>query len=160
MDINLGLKVSLQTPALLTSEPPSPIILPLTAFIQNENQYPITIVKWNTPLDPNAGSLGIFHICDTTSGETLAADTIEISRKLPASQDDLVQIDGGQTIQYQHDLTGWNFQKDHEYSIRAQGTWHSLWNCPLADVTASQTQTLTGDKRGQFRSEFVGFMVK
>ncbi|KAJ5715876.1 uncharacterized protein N7483_013057 [Penicillium malachiteum] len=160
MDISFGLKISLETPILLTSNPQSPIVLPLTVFIQNENQYPVTIVKWNTPLDPIAGSLDIFHICDTTSGETLAADTIKISRKLPASHNDLVQIDGGQTIQCQHDLTGLNFQKDHEYSIRAQGTWHAVWKCPLADVTASQIQTLTGDKRGEFQSEFAVFTVK
>ncbi|KAJ6024821.1 hypothetical protein N7540_005618 [Penicillium herquei] len=160
MDISFGLKVSLETPILFTLEPQSPIIFPLKVYIQNENQYPVTIVKWNTPLDPIAGSLGIFHICDTSSGETLAADIIKISRKLPASQNDFVQIDGGQIIQCQHDLTGLNFQKDHEYSFRAQGTWHAVLECPLADITASQIQTLTGHKRGEFQSEFAFFTVK
>lgn len=104
-------------------------------------------------MDNRAGLLGIFEVCDTSTGQTLPLDAIKISRKLPPSPEDLIEISPEGTLERIVDLPKQRFRKGHEYSIRAQGLWHAIWEEPMVNVTASQLQDLTGAARGEFSSE-------
>lgn len=158
MSTTSNLQVSLATPTLsFTTDPP---ILQITASVHNTAEIPVTILKWNTPLDPRAGILGIFEFRDTESGEILSTDTIKISRKLPVSADDLIEINALESVEAHHTLTGLEVHKGRGYSVRARGIWHAVWANPVVDVTASQRQNLTGADSGEFLSEFVTFQVK
>ncbi|KAJ5129103.1 hypothetical protein N7448_002812 [Penicillium atrosanguineum] len=149
-----GLQVNLASQQLAT-EALSPSTVPITVSIYNPAESPITILKWNSPIDARAGVLGVFDVCDTGSGESIPLDIIKISRKLPPSLDDLVEISGGKTVHFTVDLPGVYFQKGHEYSVYAAGTWHAVWEKPRSDVTASQLTDLGSANRGEFHSNVV-----
>jgi hypothetical protein len=137
---------------LLATETPSASVVPIAVSIHNPAESPVTVLKWNSPLDTRAGVLGVFVACDTGNGVPLPLDIIKISRKLPPSLDDLVEISAGQTLQITVDLPGLHFQKGHEYSVHATGTWHAVWDKALADVTVSQLSDLGRANRGGYRS--------
>ncbi|KAJ5889250.1 hypothetical protein N7504_010060 [Penicillium tannophilum] len=146
-----GLQLTLST-NFQTLNRKIPTSLPLQISIHNPTITPITILRWNTPFDPLASLLNLFEVRDTTTGHTLAADTIKISRKLPASVNDLVEINAGETMTCDATLTGLYLQAGHEYSVRARGIWMAVWLKGLVDVTASQLRSLSGAESGEFES--------
>lgn len=153
-----NLQVTLTTPTLsFTTDPPT---LQITGSVHNAASFPVTLLRWNTPLDPSAGILGIFEFRDTESGEILSTDAIKISRKLPISTDDLIEINASQSVEAHHTLTGLEVHKGRGYSVRARGIWHAVWANPVVDVTASQRKNLAGADSGEFQSEFITFQVK
>lgn len=103
-------------------------------------------------MDLQAGVLGIFMVCDTGTGKTLRLAKVNMSRKLPASHEDLIEIAAGQTLENMIKFTGLPLEKNHEYSIRAEGIWHAVWEKPLAEVTAVHLEDLAEAKRGEFVS--------
>ena len=154
-----GLEVTLATQAL-DSGAQSPFILPITVSIHNAASSPVTVLKWGTPLDPRAGVLGVFEVCKTGSGQILAPETIKISRKLPPSAEDLVEIAAGQRLDRTVTLPGLHLETGHEYSVQARGIWHAIWEKPLADVTASQLEDFGGAERGSFESNLAIVDIK
>lgn len=151
MESSLGLQVSVASQASILASQFSPAVT-IKVSIENLAPSPVTVLKWGTPLDSRAGVLGIFEICDTDNGQTLPTETIKISRKLPPSIEDLVEIPGGQIMDQLINLPGLQVEEGHHYSVHAQGIWHAVWDEPLANVSVSQLQDLTGAKRGEFSS--------
>ncbi|OQE14677.1 hypothetical protein PENFLA_c036G10416 [Penicillium flavigenum] len=151
MESNLSLQVTLapQTPILQAQEA---FALPIKVSVYNAADSPVTILRWGTPLDPQAGVLGVFEICDTTDQRKLSVPTIMVSRKLPASADDLVEIQARHTRDVTVDLRIPGLEKGHEYSVRAQGTWHAVWPTEISKVTTSQLRDNEGANRGKFLS--------
>ncbi|OOQ88658.1 hypothetical protein PEBR_13059 [Penicillium brasilianum] len=130
----------------------SPFIFPVKVSIYNTGSDPVTFLKWGTPFDANAAVSGVFEVCDTADGTVLPLDVLKMSRKLPASAEDLIEVAGGQVLDNMVELPGIQFQEGHDYSIVTKGIWHALWKEPLASVTESQLADLSGADRGEFRS--------
>lgn len=151
MNSNMSLQVVLapQAPVLMAQEA---FALPIKVSVHNAADSPVTILRWGTPLDPQAAVLGIFEICDTTDQRKVALPTIMVSRKLPASKEDLVEIQPRQTLDLTVNLPIPGLEKGHGYSVRAQGTWHAVWPTELSNVTPSQLRDNEGADRGDFRS--------
>ncbi|KAJ6003342.1 hypothetical protein N7451_005889 [Penicillium sp. IBT 35674x] len=149
-----GLQLTL-TSNIQTLIAQTPTSLPLKISIHNPTMAPVTVLRWNTPFDPRASLLDLFEVRDTTTGHILAADTIKISRKLPVSVNDLVEINAGKTMTCDATLTGLYFQSGHEYSVRARGIWMAVWLKSLVDVTASQLKGLSEAESGEFESNVV-----
>ncbi|CAI7665922.1 unnamed protein product [Penicillium glandicola] len=151
MESNLRLEVTLvlQAPILDAQEP---FALPIKVSVHNAADSPVTILRWNTPLDPQADVLGIFEICDTMDQRKLSVPTIMVSRKLPASEDDLIEIQARQTLDVTLNLPILGLEKGHEYCIRAQGTWHAVWPSELSNITMSQFRDNKGANSGGFVS--------
>lgn len=126
--------------------------VPISVSIRNTAETPVTLLTWNTPLDLQAGVLGVFEVYDTGNGQSIPIDTIKISRKLPATPEDLVEIPAGETVNRIVKIPEFQFEDGHEYSIRAQGIWHAIWEIPLTEVTTSQLSDLTGSTREEFQS--------
>jgi hypothetical protein len=145
---------------LFATEALPPAVVPITVSIHNPAQSPVTVLKWMSPLDARAGVLGVFSVCDTGTGDPLPLDTIKISRKLPPSFDDLVEISGGQTLDFTVDLPGQHFEEGHEYSIYAAGTWHAIWDKPLSDLTVSELDNLGSANRGEFQSNIASIKLQ
>lgn len=133
--------------------------IPVQVSVYKPAEHPVTILKWGTPMDPHAGVLGIFAVCDTETGKTLRLAKVNISRKLPASHEDLIEISAGQTMDKTISLAGLPLEKGHEYSIRAKGIWHAVWEKPLADVTAVHLEHLAEARRGEFGSNSALFKL-
>lgn len=126
--------------------------LPIKVSVHNAADSPVTILKWGTPLDPQAAVLGVFEVCDTTNERKVTLPTIMVSRKLPASEEDLVEIQAHQTLDLTVNLPIPSLEKGHEYAVRAQGTWHAVWPTELSNVTPSQLKHNEGANQGDFRS--------
>ncbi|KAF4760040.1 hypothetical protein N7455_003597 [Penicillium solitum] len=151
MESNLSLQVTL-APQSPIREAQEAFALPIKVSVYNAADSPVTILRWGTPLDPQAGVLGVFEICDTVDQRKLPVPTIMVSRKLPASEDDLVEIQARHTIDVTVNLPILGLEKGHEYSVRAQGTWHAVWPTELSNVTTSQLRDNEGANRGEFLS--------
>ncbi|KAJ5559189.1 hypothetical protein N7535_008947 [Penicillium sp. DV-2018c] len=126
--------------------------LPVKVSVHNAAEWPVTILRWSSPLDPQAGVLGVFEVSDTTDQRKLPLPTIMVSRKLPASEEDLVEIGAGETLDLTVKLPVSGLEKGHDYTVRAQGTWHAVWPTELSSVTTSQLKDNGGASRGDFRS--------
>lgn len=151
MQPSLGLQVTLAS-QLQTLQAQSSLTLPVKVSVQNTGSDPVTFLKWGTPFDAHAAVSGVFEVRDTADGTVLPLDVLKMSRKLPASADDLLEIAGGQSLDNIVELPGLNLQEGHDYSIITQGIWHALWNEPRVNVTASQLLDFSGANRGEFRS--------
>ncbi|KAJ5223228.1 hypothetical protein N7468_007770 [Penicillium chermesinum] len=127
----------------------------ITTFIRNDAATPVTILTWNTPLDSKAGVLGVFEIRNSEDSQIIPIDKVKLSRKLPATRQDLVEIEAGQTINQTVKLPVFNFEAGHEYDIQAQGVWHALWEKPLTEVTESHLLDFSEATRGEYWSNIV-----
>jgi hypothetical protein len=151
MASGLSLQVTLtsQVPIIGAQQPPA---IHITASVHNAADFPVTFLRWATPLDPQAGVLGIFEVRDIATHRTMPVPIIKISRKLPASRDDLVEILPRQTLQTTINLPTMTLDKGNEYSIRARGVWHAVWPSESVNVTTSQLEDIKGATRGEFLS--------
>lgn len=151
MQSGLGLQVTL-APQVHATVGQSLFAIPVEVSIYNPAEHPVTFLTWGTPMDSRAGLVGVFSVCDTKNGEALPMTTIKISRKLPASYEDLVEVSAGHTLEKTVYLPVLQIEKDHEYSIHAQGIWHAIWEKPVSDISVLNLENLADAKRGDFRS--------
>ncbi|KAJ5371519.1 uncharacterized protein N7496_007611 [Penicillium cataractarum] len=151
MQPSLGLQVTLASQLPILHAQPS-LTIPVKVSVHNTGSDPVTFLKWGTPFDAHAAVSGVFEVCDTADGTLLALDVLKMSRKLPASAEDLIEVAGGQVLDNMVELRGIHFQEGHDYSIVTKGIWHAIWKEPLASVTASQLADFSGANRGEFRS--------
>ncbi|KAK1145148.1 hypothetical protein N8T08_004581 [Aspergillus melleus] len=140
----------------------SPLVLPFSqptipvqVAIHNAALTPVTIVNWNTPLDPRAGVLGVFQVRDTTTDDIVPMDELKISRQLPPSADDLVEIPAGRSVEAVVRLPSGPLVAGHEYAIRAKGIWHAVWETPREEVRRLRLEQFENAKRGDFLSNEV-----
>jgi hypothetical protein len=148
MNLNLQVTLAFQAPIMEAQT----VALPITVSVQNTADSPVTILRWNTPLDPQAGVLGVFEVSDTTDQRTIDIPRIMVSRKLPASEEDLVEIKAHETLEVAVKLPIPSLESGHQYCVHAQGTWHAVWPTELSSVTPSQLKHNEGAKSGEFRS--------
>lgn len=152
---SLGLQVIL-APQLITLPPsPQPSAVSVGVTLHNPINTTMTLLKWGTPFDPRANILGVFAVADAENGESIPINTIQISRKLPASPDDLLQLPAKTSLDTVVQLPPLPLVSGHEYSISAQGIWHAVWESQLQDVTPSQLEQLADAKRGEFSSNTI-----
>ncbi|PGH07193.1 hypothetical protein GX51_01980 [Blastomyces parvus] len=154
-ELSTSLSVTIELPCTkATLNPADP--LELTASVHNSNpDQAITLLKWNTPLDPQANVLGIFDIREAECGTPVDSLVVKISRKLPPTQDDLVEIpaDGVKTVQVT--LRPMGFSAGRQYKISAKGRWHALWAGGLDDVTTGDLANMACATSGTFESNEV-----
>jgi hypothetical protein len=148
MNLSLQVTLAFQVPIMRAQT----LALPITVSVQNTADFPVTILRWNTPLDPQAGVLGVFEVSDTTDQRTLDIPRIMVSRKLPASEEDLVEIRAHETLDVVVKLPVPGLESGHQYSVRAQGTWHAVWPTILSNVTPAQLKDNEGANGGEFCS--------
>lgn len=159
MQPGLGLQVTLasQSPTLQAQ---SSFTLPVKVSVQNTGSDHVTFLKWGTPFDAHAAVSGVFEVRDTTDGTVLPLDVLKMSRKLPASADDLLEVAGGQSLDNIVEIPGLHLQEGHGYSIMTQGIWHAIWKAPRMDVTASQLSDFSGASRCELRSNVALFNIE
>ena len=115
----------------------------------------LTVLNWNSPLDPKASLLGVFEVSDADTGKVINAPTLMINRKRPPPPDDLIELAAQQETTTQVTLTGVEFSAGQTYSIRAVGRWMAVWNAPKEDILADpkRLEELSGAMTGSFESE-------
>lgn len=157
---SLGLQVILAPQSITLPPSPQPSTVSVGVTLLNPANTTVSLLKWGTPFDPLAKVLGVFAVTDAGNGETIPIDTIQVSRKLPASPDDLLQIPANTSLDTVVQLAPLPLVAGHEYSISAQGIWHAVWETPAEGVTPMQLEDLSEAKRGEFSSNSIVVKVE
>ncbi|KKZ60684.1 hypothetical protein EMCG_04668 [[Emmonsia] crescens] len=152
-ELSSSLSVTIGVPCTNPS-PTDPIRLTVSVHNNDPNQA-VTLLKWNTPLDPQADVLGIFEAREAEFGTPVDSLVVKISRKLPPTQDDLVEIPADGVKEVQVTLRPMALSAGHEYMISAKGRWQALWAGSLDDVTTASLANMACASSGSFESNEV-----
>ncbi|CAG9984787.1 unnamed protein product [Clonostachys byssicola] len=131
-----GLKLSLShTPG---SSPPE-----IVATVTNDNAFPVSILKYESPLDPLVLALGKLQLTPAGADAPLDLPKIAVRRVWPPTRDQLVTLEPGQSQQNPvplreqvvppSDLVG-------EVSIELKGRWQAVWSKRKEDIDDSSLE--------------------
>uniref|UniRef100_A0A0B7JJC1 Uncharacterized protein n=1 Tax=Bionectria ochroleuca TaxID=29856 RepID=A0A0B7JJC1_BIOOC len=131
-----GLKLSIShTPG---SSPPE-----IVATVTNDNAFPVSILKYEAPLDPLVLALGKLQITPAGADAPLDLPKIAVRRVWPPTRDQLVTLEPGESQQNPvqlreqvvppSDLTG-------EVSIQLKGRWQAVWSKRKEDIDDSSLE--------------------
>lgn len=125
-----------------------PIVI--TSTVRNNGTSPVTILTWNSPLDPLALQLGLLSITRHGESQPLDFPTIKISRKLPPEADSLITIEPGksssQDIELREIIVPREklFAKGGKANILCQGQWTAVWPCRKESMEAELSEMGVG----------------
>ncbi|KAF2250979.1 hypothetical protein BU26DRAFT_517730 [Trematosphaeria pertusa] len=125
----------------ISRSPPS-----LLVTLKNNNpETPFTILKWGTPLDPQASNLGVFKLVDAESGKEVPTDIIKIARKMPPSREDMVTVAPGteEATEVVFDKPWMPNKKPAKYKVKAEGEFMGVWDKYGGDVQESDMEAYT-----------------
>jgi hypothetical protein len=102
----------------------------LLVTLKNNADTPYTLLKWGTPLDSAALNTGVFKITHAESGDEVEQVVLQINRKMPPPQEDMVTIAPGteEEVQVVFDKPWMPEQKPAKYKVKAQGEFKGLWD--------------------------------
>ncbi|WYZ36949.1 hypothetical protein EsH8_II_000455 [Colletotrichum jinshuiense] len=119
---NLELSVSQSV-----SSPPS-----VTVSVKNTHpDTPVTIVKWNSPLDPIVLGLGQVSITPAGASEPIHIDAIKVGRKMPPGPESLVTLQPGESAENVVELREPRVPEDvwkaGKAKVALKGRWMAVW---------------------------------
>ncbi|EKG20508.1 hypothetical protein MPH_02231 [Macrophomina phaseolina MS6] len=92
---------------------------------------PLTLLTWNTPLDPLALQLGLLEVRAAGAHEPLPLATIKVSRKLPPGADSLVTLAPGesraQEVVLREPIVPLKRAEGGKVAVVARGVWRAVW---------------------------------
>jgi hypothetical protein len=141
----------------------------LSATVTNQSSSPVTILTWNSPLDPLAFQLGVLSITPSGAAGPLDLPVIKLRRQVPPSRDALVTLQTGesrsQTIEIKELLVPRSnlYGDEGVAEVRCVGRWMAVWTKPVDELEASALDELNMHKdavAGDFTSESVKVSVE
>ena len=129
-------------------------LLPIEISIHNAASTPVTILDRNTPLDPDAGHLGVFKLHDAQTHEEVPTSTISASRISPPLLNEYIEIPSDTTVKRTLELRvdEKDIQAGREYTVRAEGYWSAVWYRALSEITEEQRDHSLNATTGEFLS--------
>ncbi|KAI1389182.1 uncharacterized protein F4822DRAFT_405255 [Hypoxylon trugodes] len=136
----------------------------LAIAVTNANSSPVTILTWNSPLDPLALQLGLVSFVPTGSDneEAVHMPKIQIRRKMPPGPESLVTIGAGQTreqeLELRQPIVPLEKLRGRPFSVVCKGEWTGVWLSEADGVSkASLEKAGASDDayKGTFESEAV-----
>jgi hypothetical protein len=92
---------------------------------------PVTILKWNSPLDPAAVELGLVHIVPAGTNQSIHIDAIKISRLMPPRANSLVTLFPGESAVNSVELCDPTVPEGTWHpgpaKIKMSGRWMAVW---------------------------------
>ncbi|KAF4435380.1 hypothetical protein F53441_13533 [Fusarium austroafricanum] len=126
----------------------------LRATVTNNNDGPVTILTYGSPLDPLGISLGILSITPKGESTPLEIMTIEASRLWPPAEDALIEIQPGKQAIWDCTLQEPVVPMDRVFegaTVQLKGTWNAVWTKEKKNVDYThfeegtpKNETLTG----------------
>uniref|UniRef100_A0A8H7N2Z1 Uncharacterized protein n=1 Tax=Bionectria ochroleuca TaxID=29856 RepID=A0A8H7N2Z1_BIOOC len=115
----------------------------IVATVTNDNAFPVSILKYEAPLDPLVLALGKLQITPAGADAPLDLPKIAVRRVWPPTRDQLVTLEPGESQQNPvqlreqvvppSDLTG-------EVSIQLKGRWQAVWSKRKEDIDDSSLE--------------------
>lgn len=126
--------------AATVPNPPAGVSLNLQVTVRNIADHTIALLNWDSPLDPQAGKLGIFYITDTETGDITQGRTVNFARMLPPTVESLVEIPKHKEVENSVQVQGLDLVPGRTYEVEAKGKWKGVWNIPLSDITGKMLE--------------------
>ncbi|KAF5611196.1 uncharacterized protein FSUBG_2475 [Fusarium subglutinans] len=136
----------------ITQEEKDPVLI--RATVRNNNDEPVTILSYGSPLDPLGISLGILYITPKGDSKPLDIMQIEASRLWPPADDALIEILPGRSAIWEFTLQEPVVPMDRVFegaTVQLKGTWNAVWTKEKKNVDYTSfeegtpaNETLTG----------------
>lgn len=141
-----------------SSDPPT-----LGVIVKNNNSVPVTILAWNSPLDPLALSLGVLSITPSGSSTPLDIPEIKVSRKFPPGEDALIELGAGETskeneLELKEMLVGKELREKQveKALVKCKGEWRAVWAMRRIDLAPENIEKMGTDEKamsGKYESD-------
>ncbi|OCL12413.1 hypothetical protein AOQ84DRAFT_419779 [Glonium stellatum] len=120
----------------LSSDPP---VIRITLY-NSSSSSTFTILNWDSPLDPQAFNLGIYHLEDEETGDEVEIPRLMINRLLPPPREALLEIapESDLSIDTQLDQPWMPSHRPAKYNLYAAGQWKAIWDKPARDIRESE----------------------
>lgn len=102
----------------------------LVAHVSNPSaDTPITILRWNSVLDPKAGLLGVASLRNHKDAKDIDIPSIMINRQMPPPKEDYLRIEPGSSISNAVTLVvaDSGLQTGVEYEVSAEGQFMEIY---------------------------------
>ena len=118
-------------------------LYPPTLLITLKNNHPsatYTVLTWDTPLDSSALNTGVFTLTDEETSEEVEQVDIQVNRKMPPAQDQLVTLEPGtdHTVELVLDKAWLPSKTPGKYKITAEGEFNGVWRKRKGDLTEDE----------------------
>lgn len=118
----------------------------LTFSVTNNHDAPITLLKWESPLDLSVLKLGGVQLyMPADSDDALDIPTIRIRRKMPPDHDSLVTLEPGETreqaIELKEPVVPMEKLKG-DVKITVQGRWVCAWQKRVDQISDKELKEL------------------
>ncbi|KAI0885097.1 uncharacterized protein GGS22DRAFT_162765 [Annulohypoxylon maeteangense] len=141
----------------------------LAISVTNAHSGAVTILSWNSPLDPLALQLGVVSFAvpagsEDDSSSPIQIPTIQIRRRMPPGPESLVTIGAGQTSEQEVEVKGPLLEtlRGRRVAARCSGEWTSVWLSEADAITKVSLDNAGASEdalRGSFQSEVVEIVL-
>ena len=135
--------------------------------VTNTGKEAVTILRWESPLDPLALQLGLLSLTPAESTEPLKTAVINVSRQLPPDEESLVTLEPGASkeneILFRDPIVPLDQIKGKKIAVACKGRWVRVWSGRRSDLSAETIGKLgAGDgtsSSGDFESKSIEMEV-
>ncbi|RGP63848.1 hypothetical protein FLONG3_9742 [Fusarium longipes] len=148
---------------VISQEEKNPVLM--RTAVTNNNEHPVTILTYGSPLDALAIQLGTLYITPRGDSEPLDILQIEGSRLWPPMEDALVEIGPGQTAIWESTLQEPVVPMDMIFegaTVQLKGTWTAVWPREKEGIDYSQLEEgtpINGTLTGPYKSNLLDIEV-
>ena len=125
--------------------------------VTNSGPTPVTILTWESPLDPLALQLGLVSLTPEGAKEPSDIPVIQVSRQLPPGEDSLVSLDPGASkeneITFREPIVPLNQMKG-KVAVSCKGRWMSVWSARRSELSAETIGNLGAGDGTSFSDDF------
>ncbi|KAM5346347.1 hypothetical protein ACJ41O_009352 [Fusarium nematophilum] len=146
-----GLKVSLEQQAATTSSPPA-----VRVSVKNDNQMPVTVLTYGSPLDPLALQLGLLSITPAGEAQPLEIPQLEVQRQWPPEEDALVELQPGETREVSVEIKEPAVPMEKlqgSAKVVVRGKWQAVWAKKKSELGEKELEAGAAGKSA-FSEEF------
>ncbi|PTB69174.1 hypothetical protein BBK36DRAFT_1193449 [Trichoderma citrinoviride] len=121
--------------------------LTITSTVFNDNEYPVTILLYNSPLDTAAPTIGLLTITPDGAAQPLDLPRIQLRREWPPKPESLIQVEPGKSHSAEIVLRDFiTSQLEKKASVVLKGKWDMVWSRQKEDVTVEMLEK--GQRQG------------
>lgn len=130
----------------------------LAVKVVNNNEGPVTILTWDSPLDHAALPLGLIEITPEGASAPLELQTVQLRRITPPGPDSLVEIAAGESAESEVLLKQPTVSEDDIFAgkdtatVVMKGTWMAVWVSARKDISDDEIDRKEKSFGGSFQS--------
>ncbi|KAI6378528.1 hypothetical protein MCOR25_002232 [Pyricularia grisea] len=130
----------------------------LAVKVANNNEGPVTILTWDSPLDHAALQLGLIEITPQGASAPLELQTVQLRRVTPPGPESLVEIAAGESVESEVLLKQPTVSEDEIFAgkdtatVVMKGTWMAVWGSARKDISDEEIDIKEKSFGGSFKS--------